>query len=81
MDAHDTHAVGAFVLDEQRERVEQSQHQFYMTQRILDISDNRIQFYEVVMIEDAELSQVSGVLYLLDLSIEDLTLSTTVRLD
>ena len=31
MDAHDTHAVGAFVLDEQRERVEQSQHQFYMT--------------------------------------------------
>ena len=53
--AHDAHAVGAFVLDEQGEGVVEFEEELEVAQAHLDVVELHEELYQVVVVEYAEL--------------------------
>lgn len=74
MNAHDADAVCALVLDQQRECIEEPKEELRVSNAGLYVSNLHVQFYQVVMVVDAELSELCSVFNLLDLAVECLPL-------
>ena len=64
MHAHDAHAVGALVLDEQGEGVVQFEEELEVTQAHLDVVELDEEFDQVVVVEYAELPHQDYVVHL-----------------
>ena len=64
MHAHDAHAVGALVLDEQGEGVVQFEEKLEVAQTHLDVVELHEELYQVVVIEYAELPHQDYVVHL-----------------
>ena len=74
VDAHDADAIGALVLDQQRECVEESEEELCVAYAGFYVSHLHVQLHEVVVVIDAKLPEEGGVFDLLDLSVEGLPL-------